>query len=418
MNFVTEPFPTYEVAARIGCSLGVGLLVGLEREWANKEIGVRTFSIVALLGALTSLLDGPLVVTALIGAFLLVAFLNVQSLLRDQSLELTTSAALIVTLVLGVLIGRGQFFTAVASSIAMTMLLAWKAELSRFADGLAPDEIRSAVLLGLLSLVIHPLLPDRFLDPWGLVNPRQAWVVVLVIAGLGFGNYWLLRLYGARGAYYAAFLGGLVNSTATAAELTAQLGRSAANATLALALLLLTNVAMFARNLTILAIFAPLAVRDAATPFALMTFGVLPWVWPRGSRAKLPSPQLQLSSPLSLKHVLGFGVLFVALAAAGTLVERYLGGLGFLALSFVGGVISSASTTASAAALAANGTISPGTAGVAVVLTSMASALASLPVVYVQTRGVRLFRTLATSTGVIVALGLSVFAIRQAWAGW
>jgi len=417
--FVTEPFPTYEVAARIGCSLGVGLLVGLEREWANKEIGVRTFSIVSLLGALTSLLEGPVVVTALIGAFLLVAFLNVQSLLRDQSLELTTSAALIVTLVLGVLIGSGQFFTAVASAIAMTMLLAWKAELSRFADGLAPDEIRSAVLLGLLSLVIHPLLPDRFLDPWGLVNPRQAWVVVLVIAGLGFGNYWLLRLYGTRGAYYAAFLGGLVNSTATAAELTAQLGRSAANASLALALLLLTNVAMFARNLTILAIFAPpLALRDASMCFALMTFGVVPWVWPRGRLAKLPSPQLHLSSPLSLKHVLGFGAIFVALAAAGTLVERHLGGIGFLALSLVGGLISSASTTASAAALAANGTISPATAGTAVVLTSMASVLASLPVVYVQTRGVRLFRTLALSTGVAVALGLSVFAIRQAWAGW
>jgi len=94
------------------------------------------------------------------------------------------------------------------------------------------------------------------------------------------------------------------------------------------------------------------------------------------------------------------------------------GGAGFLALSLLGGLISSASTTASAAALAANGTISPATAGSAVVLTSMASALASLPVVYVQTRGVRLFRTLATSTGVVVALGLSVFAIRQAWAGW
>lgn len=418
MDFAVEPFPTYEVAARIGCSLGVGLLVGLEREWANKEIGVRTFSIVALLGALTSLLDGALVVTALIGAFLLVTFLNVQSLLRDRSLELTTSAALIVTLVLGVLIGRGQFFTAAASAIAMTMLLAWKAELSRFADGLAPEEIRSAVLLGLLSLVIHPLLPDRFLDPWALVNPRQAWIVVLVIAGLGFGNYWLLRLYGARGAYYAAFLGGLVNSTATAAELTAQLGRSAANAALALALLLLTNVAMFARNLTILAIFAPLAVRDAALSFALMTFGVLPWVWPRARRATLPSPQLRLTSPLSLRHVLGFGALFVALAAAGALVERHLGGIGFLALSLVGGVVSSASTTASAAALAANGTISPETAGAAAVLTSIASAVASLPVVYVQARGVRLFRRLATSTGVIVALGLSVFAIRQAWAGW
>lgn len=418
VDFTVEPFPTYEVAARIGASLGVGLLVGLEREWAHKEIGVRTFSIVALLGALTSLLGGPLVVTGLIGAFLLVTFLNVQSLLRDRSLELTTSAALIVTLVLGALIGRGHFFTAVGSAIAMTMLLAWKVELARFAGGLAPDEIRSAVLLGLLSFVIHPLLPDRFVDPWQLVNPRAAWVVVLVIAGLGFGNYWLLRLYGARGAYYAAFLGGLVNSTATAAELTSQLGRSPANATLATGLLLLTNVAMFARNLVIVGIFAPPVVREAAAPLALMTFAVLPWVWPRSARAKLPSPQIRIASPLSLRHVLAFGSLFVGLAAAGALVQRHLGGAGFLVLSLLGGLVSSASATASAASLAASGAIDARTAGMAVVLTSMASALASLPVVYYQTRGARMFRSLATSTGVVVALGLAVFALRRAWLGW
>jgi uncharacterized membrane protein (DUF4010 family) len=274
------------------------------------------------------------------------------------------------------------------------------------------------VLLGLLSLVIHPLLPDRFLDPWQLVNPREAWIVVLVIAGLGFGNYWLLRLYGTRGAYWAAFLGGLVNSTATAAELTAQLGRSAANATLATGLLLLTNVAMFARNLVIVAIFAPAVVREAAAPLALMTFAVLPWVWPRASRARLPSPQLRLASPLSLRHVLAFGTLFVALAAAGTLVQRHLGGAGFLVLSLLGGLVSSASATASAASLAAAGTIDARTAGMAVVLSSMASVLASLPVVYYQTRGVRTFRSLATSTGFVVVLGLGAFALRRAWLGW
>src|ERR1051326_4851059 len=154
VNLSSVPFPHYEVAARIAVSLGVGLLIGLEREWAHKEVGVRTFAIIALLGALTALLDRPLVVTGLIGALLLVTFLNVQSLLRDRSLELTTSAALIITLVLGALIGRGHYFTAVTSAIAVTMLLAWKLELSRFARDLQPEEIRSAVLLGLLSLVI------------------------------------------------------------------------------------------------------------------------------------------------------------------------------------------------------------------------------------------------------------------------
>ena len=411
-----EPFAHADVAARIAVSLGVGLLVGLEREWAHKEVGVRTFAITALLGALAALLGEALVVTALVGALVLTGFLNVQSLRRDGSLELTTSASLIVTLVLGALAGHGHYFTAVTSAIAVTMLLAWKVELSRFAGGLQPEEIRSAVLLGLISLVVQPLLPDRVVDPWALVNPHEAWVVVVVIAGLGFGNYWLLRLYGARGAYYAAFLGGLVNSTAAAAELTAQFVRSTANTALGVSLVLLTNVAMFVRNVTIVAIFAPAVVWVAAPPLAMMSLGCLPWLWPQANDAETPAPQLKLSSPLSMRHVLTFGAVFVGLAAAGTLVQRYFGGAGFLVLSGVGGLVSSASATASAASLAAAGTISAETGAVAVVLTSMASAVVHVPVVYYQGGRGKLFAGLVQNSILVVVLGLVTLALRAVWA--
>lgn len=411
MNFAAEPYPHYEVAARIAVSLGVGLLIGLEREWAQKEVGVRTFAITALLGALTSLLDQPIVVTALIGVLLLVTFLNVQSMRRDGSLELTTSAALIITLVVGALAGRGHFFTSISSAIAVTMLLAWKLELARFADGLQPEEIRSAVLLGLLSLVIYPLLPDRFIDPWELVNPRGAWVMVVVIAGLGFGNYWLLRIYGMRGAFYAAFLGGLVNSTAAGAELAGQFKRSPDGARLGLSLLLVTNVAMFVRNIAILALFAPAVTPYAAPPLALLAAVMLAWAWFGGARAPAAPPELRMTSPVSLSRVLGFGVLFLVLTVAGTLAQRYLGGVGFLVLSVVGGMVSSASTTASAAALAAGGKITVDAAARAVVLASVASTVASLPVVYSQTGRGRLFSGLAWSTIVIVVLGLGMMAV-------
>jgi uncharacterized membrane protein (DUF4010 family) len=72
--------------------------------------------------------------------------------------------------------------------------------------------------------VIYPLLPNRFLDPWHLLNPRQSWLIVIIIAALEFANYMLLRFFSRRGLYYTAFLGGLVNSTATVAELTRSLG--------------------------------------------------------------------------------------------------------------------------------------------------------------------------------------------------
>jgi len=177
--------PPSEVAAKIAVSLGIGLLVGIEREWSNKDLGARTFALTALLGTIAALFEPSIAGVSMIGVFLIVIFANVRSLLVDRSLEATTSAALLVIYVLGAMAGQGHLFTPVAAAILMAMLLAWKVELHRFAGGLQPAEIRSAVLLGLLGLVVYPILPDRFIDRWELVNPQQAWITVIVIAGIG-----------------------------------------------------------------------------------------------------------------------------------------------------------------------------------------------------------------------------------------
>lgn len=438
MPGVVSSFARADVASKIALAVAVGLLVGLEREWAQKAVGVRTFAIIALLGTLTCLVAPDLLIAALCGTFLLVILLNVHHLIknwriepresnapskathdsafvidRDAPLEITTSVALLVTLMLGALIGQGHYFTAITAAIAMTMLLAWKEGLSRFAGGLQPEEIRSAVLLGLLTFVIYPLLPDRFIDPFALLNPKQSWLIVVVIAGLGFANYLMLRLYGTRGIFYAAFLGGLVNSTAAAAELSGLFREADGSARMAVSVIMVTSVAMFLRNLVILAIFAPMAVGSALLPLAAMTLAALITVWFHGRRRDNPVSQLALSSPISLPHVLKFAAMFLAIAAAGTLAERYLGTTGFLALSIVGGLVSSASTTATAAALAAAGSISPDSAGMAVVLTSMASALIDIPIVYGRIRSKPIFYRVAAVSVAVIVLGLGVMAVGQ-----
>jgi uncharacterized membrane protein (DUF4010 family) len=119
-------FPPFEVAIKLAIALGIGLLVGLEREWSQKDVGVRTFSITALLGCLSILVSAQLAAICLVGVIVLVAFLNGRSLLVDRSLEMTTSVALIVTFILGGLAGQGHLFTPTASAILMTMLLAWR----------------------------------------------------------------------------------------------------------------------------------------------------------------------------------------------------------------------------------------------------------------------------------------------------
>jgi uncharacterized membrane protein (DUF4010 family) len=419
---------------KIAVSLGTGLLVGLEREWAQKEVGVRTFAITALTGTLAWMLGPEFVIAAMVGVLMLVGLLNGQSMLKDRSLELTTSAALMVMILLGALVGADHYFTAAAAAILITMLLAWKVELAKFVDALTPDEIRGAVLLGLLSFVIYPLLPDRFVDPYDLINPRQAWVTVVVIAGIGFANYVLLRLYSTKGLYYAALLGGLVNSTAAVAELSGSI-RDQEDTVLGggIAVLLLTNVAMFLRNVVILGIFARQAVPTALMPLAAMAVLAGGFTYASRDRSGTPVQPMKLSSPVSLKRVMKFAFLFVFLAAAGTLAQRTFGQYGFLAVSVAGGLVSSASTTATAASLVAIHLaavqaaalhpgippaidpslvgITPVIGGVATVLTSIASAAVNIPLVYQQTRRPLLARRLAFTTGAIAAAGLAVLCV-------
>ena len=407
-----------EVAIEIAVSLGAGLLVGLEREWAQKEVGVRTFAITALTGTLAMMLGPPFVIAAMVGVLLLVGLLNSQSMLKDRSLELTTSAALMVMVLLGALAGTGQYLPAAAAAILVTMLLAWKLELAKFADALKPEEIRGAVMLGLLSIVILPVLPNRFIDPYQLINPREVWITAVVIAGIGFANYVLLRLYSTRGLYYAALLGGLVNSTAAVAELSSSI-RDQDEGVLegGVAVLLLTNVAMFLRNVIILGIFAQSAVPTALMPLAAMAVLAGGFTYASRDRSGTPVGPMKLSSPVSLKRVMKFAALFVMLAAAGKLAQQTFGQYGFLAVAVAGGLISSASTTASAASLVAVHAldprmgITPELGGIATVLTSIASAAVNIPLVYQQTKRPLLARRLAFTTGAIAAVGLAVLMV-------
>jgi uncharacterized membrane protein (DUF4010 family) len=413
VSFTSLPFTYRDVAFKAALAAGIGLLVGLEREWSRKEIGVRTFAISALLGMLTALLGPPFVLGGLCAILMLAAFLNVHSLLRDRSLEMTTSVCLVVVFFLGAMVGDGHYFTAATSAIVMLLLLSWKLELERFADALRPEEIRSAVLLGLLSVVIFPLLPDQFVDKWALINPHQSWLIVVVIAGIGFVNYVLLRIYGTRGVFYAAVLGGLVNSTAAATELSSKfLGREDL-AQQALTVLLLTDIAMFLRNLVILSIFAPAAAMHAGWPLGTMAAATALWIWLKRDNGQTPSEPLKLSSPVSLVRIMKFSVVFLLLSCCGTLAQRFFGDFGFLAVSALGGLVSSASTTAAAASLAAAGRLSPETAGLATIITSVTSSLVNLPLVYQQTKQALLVRSLASVSFFIVMLGGVVFLLEH-----
>jgi uncharacterized membrane protein (DUF4010 family) len=313
---------------------------------------------------------------------------------------------LLVTFALGVLIGEGHVFTPTASAIVMTLLLALKPQLSRFAGGLTQEEVRGAVLLGLIGFVIYPILPNRFIDPWNLLNPREAWLTVILIAAIGFLNYVLLRLYSARGLYYTAVFGGLVNSTAAIAELSRSMAGPGPNTRqLAIVINLLTVVAMFVRNLILLLIFSPPAGFIAAVPIVLMALSAAAFIWREG-RTPVESSGLAIGSPISLRQLASFGVIFVVIQVTGSLGQRILGGYGVVIVSALGGLASSASSTAAVAALSRHGQIRPVIAAVSTVLASVASTLVNLPIVYRATRDSILVRNLFFISLLITMLGL------------
>jgi uncharacterized membrane protein (DUF4010 family) len=409
-------------AVRIALALAIGLMVGFEREWSNKDAGIRTCALTALLGMLAALAGTAVTVAGLIAILALVVFINLRALRADGALEITTSVALFVVYALGALVGRGDTFTPVAAALVATLLLTAKPELHRLAGSLHPSEIRAAIWLGLFAFVVYPLLPNRTIDRWHLVNPHVLWVAVIVVAAVGFANYVLMRLYSSRGMFYSAVLGGLVSSAAAVMELGAairELGREA-GATLSgdavamsVTVTLLATLACFARNLLLLALFAPPTVVAALPALAAMAALAAVLIW-RRRRAALPAGRtLALASPLSLTRVLEFGALFLIFQVSTELAQNYAGHWGTYAVAFVGGIFNSASVTAAVAELAAHHRMAPQLAGMATVVSSIASALGNAPVMNRALGGRRAGWSNERLAWALAALGAAVLALQH-----
>lgn len=372
---------------RLGLALALGMFVGLERERRHKEAGLRTFAFAALQGGLGGMLGDSYALMSIALLGILITFLNLQTLRNNQGTELTTSAALLVTGFAGVLCGLGHTLTPAAVAIITAALLAWKEPMTGFILGLRETELRSAILLAIFAFVIYPALPSGSVGPYGLIDPRAAWITVILIAGIGFVNYALWMIYGDRGMELTGFLGGLVNSTVTVSELAEHVGElQGASVQNAYVGILFATAAMIVRNAVLLLILAPAAVLSTLGAFgAMVVSGVVALLFtdpmPENPTKKAAKPALSLTSPFSLRAVLTYGVLFLALQVMGSLTQRFFGQAGVYATSFIGGLLSSASAVAAAAGLAAHGTISYHTAGISTVIASLTSVLTNLPFV-------------------------------------
>lgn len=216
-----------ETLRSFATALGIGLLVGMEREWSQREArtaaGTRTFALLALVGATSALLGQWFVVTAMLGVVTLTALGYWR--LSKSDVGLTTEVAALLTFLLGALSWTAPGLAA-AIAVTATFLLAFRVPLHHLArEVITETEVQDALKFLVLALVILPFVPDQAIDRWGALNPWRIWLLVVMITGIGWAGYVLVRLLGTRyGLMAAGFAGGFVSASAT----TAAMGRVAA----------------------------------------------------------------------------------------------------------------------------------------------------------------------------------------------
>jgi uncharacterized membrane protein (DUF4010 family) len=412
--------PNLPTFLRLLLALAIGLFVGMERERRRKEAGVRTFAFAALLGAVGGMLGDAYALMALGLVGILVVLLNVEAVRTGEGAELTTSAALVLTAFTGVLAGVGQTFTPMVLGVTTAALLAWKTPLAGFTTALTEAELRSAVLFAIMAFVVYPILPEGPVGPGQVVALREGWVTVILISALGFLNYVLLKVYGTRGLGITSLLGGLVNSTATVAELARRAGEAPGpERAFVHRGVLMASFAMIVRNAVIMGLIAPMALTRAAIPFGAMLLSSFLFVrFGRNGRAgggdkNTGEDVVTLRSPFSLSAALQFGAILLALHVASTFAQRAIGDAGVHLVSAIGGLISSASATASIAALYASGTLSASAAATAATIASLTSLFVNVPLVMRLLAGMPERRRIVLSVLVLCAIGVAAAILQQ-----
>lgn len=212
------------VLERLLVALMIGILIGLDRERAEvrkaRQIfaGVRTFPLVALAGAIPVLLldrVGPLLLAVSLMAIAAIAVVSYVRSSATGDIGATTEVAAVTTFLLGALAGAGQLVVAGACGVAVAVLLVAKPKLEAFSRTLTPEELTAALELAVITVIVLPLLPNRGFGPWQVLNPREIWLVVVLVTALSFVGFVAMRLLGERrGMQVTGAVGGLVSSTA------------------------------------------------------------------------------------------------------------------------------------------------------------------------------------------------------------
>lgn len=399
----------------LAVALGVGLLIGTERERSKgagpekSSAGIRTFTIAALLGAVSTVINFWLLVVSILCVmiFVAIAYFNKQ----DKEPGLTTEIALIFTVILGALAISSAAFAA-ALAVVVAILLAAKEPIHGFVLGVVTkDELNDFLILAAATLIILPLVPNQAIGPFEAINPRNLWLIVILVMTISALGHLALRWLGGRiGLPIVGLVSGFISSIATVGAMGARAKETPSLLSSAVAGATLSSLATILQLAVLLAVIHPPTLQSLLWPLifggvSIAIYGLLVTL------KSLHTNEIEVNKPsktFSVKTALILAMVIAAALIASAALKAWFGQAGLVLASGVAGIADVHASAISVASLAAANKLSAASA-VIPILVAFSVNTASKAVMAVISGGKDF------SSKVILGLVLQVAAI---WAGW
>lgn len=354
MDEVTNQFiVNNQTTLNLAIALLLGAIVGLERGWdaraqasGERIAGIRTFALIGLLGGVAALLAKevtewafPVLLISVV-AIALVAFNERLNHIRNFSI--TGTIGMVLTFCYGAIAVAVDPAIATGAAVVTALILDNKKEIHGLVDKLQEHELDAALKLLVITVVMLPLLPNEDMGPGGVLNPREIWWMVVLIASVSFVGYFAIRLAGTgKGILFTSLFAGLSSSTALTLHYARQSNLSPEVSPQFASGILIACGTMFPRILIYCALINPALLSSLVWPVVVMTLLLyLPAliIWKRHQgRLAIGRPELT-QNPLDLKSALVFGLLLVAILLLGEFLQEWLGDLGIYVLAATSGV--------------------------------------------------------------------------------
>ncbi len=399
----------------LAAALAIGLLIGVERERSKgtgpnrAAAGIRTFTIASLLGAISILVNFWLLVASMVCVTIFAAAAYFRN--RDDDPGLTTEIALLFTVILGALAISSPSLAA-GLAVSTTILLAAKQPIHGFVRGvLTKDELSDLLILAAATLIVMPLVPNRFMGPFDAINPRNLWLIVILIMVISALGHIGLRWLGGRiGLPVVGLISGFVSSTATIGAMGVRARDTPALLSSAVAGAMLSNLATMLQLALLLAALNIPTLRMMALP--LVCGGVSVAIYSlvltlksfreAGSEFNNPTEAISIKTALTLAGVIG--CVLIATAA----LQTWFGQAGLVAASAMAGLADVHSAAISIVSLVGAGKLELQAAAIPILIAFTVNSISKAVMSFVS--GGKVF-----SLRVIPGLMLQVSAT---WAGW